>query len=208
MAAAAIILADELSCKWIFRGSEQPLTIGEISEFLASRADVSTGDRGYKFLCDWVTQNSNKLCGKSDTVDVLGAVEDGKAYIIRSVFERILQDEGYSTAAMAKAFALLCRELDDFAGLAPCQVRQIDWPECNGESEQCGDRPIWQCWQKYILERVDTEQVCRICGCTDNNACPGGCYWAKPDLCSACAEQDGPQKAGKGEADEQTCAKK
>jgi len=100
MAAAAIILADELSCKWIFRGSEQPLTIGEISEFLASRADVSTGDRGYKFLCDWVTQNSNKLCGKSDTVDVLGAVEDGKAYIIRSVFERILQDEGYSTAAM------------------------------------------------------------------------------------------------------------
>ena len=100
MAAAAIILADELACKWVFGGSEVPITITEISEFLASRAAVSAGDRGYKFLCDWVTQNSNKLCGKSDTVDVLGAIEDDRAYIIRSVFERILQDEGYSTAAM------------------------------------------------------------------------------------------------------------
>ena len=100
MAAAAIILADELSCKWIFGGSEQPLTTAEISEFLASRAAVSAGDRGYKFLCDWVTQNSNKLCGRSETVEVLGAIEDGRAYIIRSVFERILQDEGYSTTAM------------------------------------------------------------------------------------------------------------
>lgn len=100
MAAAAIILADELACKWVFHGTETPITITEISEFLASRAAVSAGDRGYKFLCDWVTQNSNKLCGKSDTVDVLGAIEDDRAYIIRSVFERILEDNGYSVAAM------------------------------------------------------------------------------------------------------------
>lgn len=101
MAAAAIILADELACKWIFSG-QQPLTIEQVSEFLASKAAVSAGDRGYKYLCDWVTQNSNKLCGRSENpnIEVLGALEDGRAYIIRSVFERILQDAGYSTAAM------------------------------------------------------------------------------------------------------------
>ena len=101
MAAAAIILADELACQWIFSG-QQPLTIEQVSEFLASKAAVSAGDRGYKYLCDWVTQNSNKLCGRSENsnVEVLGALEDGRAYIIRSVFERILQDAGYSTAAM------------------------------------------------------------------------------------------------------------
>lgn len=101
MAAAAIILADELACQWIFSG-QQPLTIEQVSEFLASKAAVSTGDRGYKYLCDWVTQNSNKLCGRSENpnIEVLGALEDGRAYIIRSVFERILQDAGYSTAAM------------------------------------------------------------------------------------------------------------
>ena len=49
-----------------------------------------------------MTQNSNKLCGRSENpnAEVLGALEDGRAYIIRSVFERILQDAGYSTAAM------------------------------------------------------------------------------------------------------------
>lgn len=100
MAAAAIILADELACRWIFQGSERPLTIEQISEFLASRAAVSAGDRGYQYLCDWVTQHSNQLVGRSDTIEVLGALDGNRAYIIRSVFERILQDAGYSTAAM------------------------------------------------------------------------------------------------------------
>lgn len=28
---------------------------------------------------------------------------------------------------------------------------------------------------------------CRICGCTQNNACPEGCYWVEKNLCSVCA---------------------
>lgn len=37
------------------------------------------------------------------------------------------------------------------------------------------------------------EPACRVCGCTENAACPGGCWWV-PDpelageLCSACVE--------------------
>ena len=96
MAAAAIILADELACRWIFQGTERPLTIEQISEFLASRAAVSAGDRGYQYLCDWVTQHSNQLIGRSDTIEVLGALDGNRAYIIREVFNRILQDAGYS----------------------------------------------------------------------------------------------------------------
>lgn len=30
---------------------------------------------------------------------------------------------------------------------------------------------------------------CRICGCSDFDACPGGCYWAEKDLCSACERE-------------------
>ena len=33
------------------------------------------------------------------------------------------------------------------------------------------------------------EQRCRVCGCTWDNACPGGCYWVEDDLCSHCAEK-------------------
>lgn len=102
MAAASIVLADELACAWIFQGMQNPLTVSQISEFLASKAAVSAGDRGYKYLCDWVTQNSNRLCGRSEipNFDVYGALDGNRAFIIRSVFERILQEAGYSTAAM------------------------------------------------------------------------------------------------------------
>ena len=30
-------------------------------------------------------------------------------------------------------------------------------------------------------------RTCRVCGCTDERACPGGCYWVAEDLCSVCA---------------------
>ena len=32
--------------------------------------------------------------------------------------------------------------------------------------------------------------VCRECGCSDDKPCEGGCYWAEPDLCSRCDEDD------------------
>jgi len=34
------------------------------------------------------------------------------------------------------------------------------------------------------------KRKCRVCGCTDNRACPGGCYWVEEDLCSACAGKE------------------
>lgn len=49
----------------------------------------------------------------------------------------------------------------------------------------------------YLLAGVDVDDVeeepaCRVCGCTDERACPGGCYWVPDpeqlvDLCSDCA---------------------
>lgn len=36
--------------------------------------------------------------------------------------------------------------------------------------------------------------ICRICGCTDDNACVVdgiACHWIEPDLCSACVSEEG-----------------
>lgn len=39
----------------------------------------------------------------------------------------------------------------------------------------------------------DDGDVCRVCGCTDREACPGGCWWfydsgdTRGPLCSSCA---------------------
>lgn len=34
--------------------------------------------------------------------------------------------------------------------------------------------------------KASGEQVCRLCLCSEKDACPGGCFWVAPDLCSAC----------------------
>ena len=39
-------------------------------------------------------------------------------------------------------------------------------------------------------DRESREQKCRVCGCTQNNACKGGCYWVEDDLCSKCANME------------------
>ena len=42
----------------------------------------------------------------------------------------------------------------------------------------------------YLRDEVDPSAGahCRVCGCTDEYACPGGCEWAEPNLCSRCLE--------------------
>lgn len=34
--------------------------------------------------------------------------------------------------------------------------------------------------------------ACRICGCTTEAPCEGGCAWVEPDLCSSCADEQRP----------------
>ncbi len=36
-------------------------------------------------------------------------------------------------------------------------------------------------------EDVEDVRTCRGCGCTDDYACDGGCWWVADDLCSECA---------------------
>lgn len=36
--------------------------------------------------------------------------------------------------------------------------------------------------------KATANQKCRVCGCTEMRACPGGCSWAAPNLCSRCVE--------------------
>lgn len=48
---------------------------------------------------------------------------------------------------------------------------------------------------QVLLEIVRT---CHACGCTDERACFGGCWWINdvgaPDLCSSCSTDDGPRQ--------------
>lgn len=50
-------------------------------------------------------------------------------------------------------------------------------------------------FEKYQKEQEELNKIfdpddrrCRVCGCTQFNACPGRCYWIEEDLCSQCVE--------------------
>jgi hypothetical protein len=106
MAAAAILTADMLAGMWLFDDEKDDfkdsLSIEEISEFLASRESVSAGKRAYDWICDWVSANSGRFYtdGIVPIVDAYGVLENNTAYINRSLFNRVVQDAGYSSNAV------------------------------------------------------------------------------------------------------------
>lgn len=130
-----------------------------------------------------------------------GTLEDGELEAFSNRFEALrlgidalngidkIVNETDQDRDNLKAFVLACRSMSDIAG-CPATIGVVEWagwPECNGEIDECGDRDLWECWQKYFRERVEEEPICRICGCTQENACPCGCSWVEEDLCSRCA---------------------
>lgn len=101
MAAAAILTADMLATHWIFDDDGLELTAQDIREFLASREAVSAGRRAYDYLCDWVASNVNHFNTDEAAAvgETYGVLEGSMAYIIRGVFDRVLQEAGFSTSA-------------------------------------------------------------------------------------------------------------
>ena len=45
-------------------------------------------------------------------------------------------------------------------------------------------------WYRGGRILVPTVMTCRVCGCTDDRGCAGGCLWVAPDLCSRCARAE------------------
>lgn len=61
--------------------------------------------------------------------------------------------------------------------------------EVFGESYRIYDTKLQDNVYHWPLE----EQRCRVCGCTWNDACQGGCHWVEENLCSQCVGQAGPE---------------
>lgn len=101
MAAAMLLVADELADKYIFH-SGQTLTVEQISVFLKEKSEVSAGQRAYNFLCDWVAINASRFQTSDNLGEFWGKVDEdnNKAYIISTVFRKALLDNGFDERAV------------------------------------------------------------------------------------------------------------
>lgn len=59
--------------------------------------------------------------------------------------------------------------------------------EHTGHAERSASRKVARANRLSLVQSA--RRACRECGCTQNRACPGGCWWVEPDLCSACAPE-------------------
>jgi uncharacterized protein (DUF927 family) len=104
MAAALIVLADKLATTMFF--DDKPLTVDEVSEFLKTASMVSLGQRGYDFLCGWISQNVNRFnAGEENTGEVFGIIEEDKAgvewaFINAKKFRDVVESEGISSQSL------------------------------------------------------------------------------------------------------------
>ena len=103
MAAALVLTADEFFCKIILKTSDN-LSTEDISKHLATQQEVSVGKRGYDFFCDWVGANQKRFATSQsapENGEIYGIFgDDGYVYIIRSVFFRTAEQEGYNPKAL------------------------------------------------------------------------------------------------------------
>ena len=104
MAAALVLTADEIFCKLILK-TDDWLSVEDIAKHLATKKEVSVGERGYQFLCDWVGANQRRFATKEtspENGEIYGIFgdNDGYVYIIRSIFMRETEKEGYNSKSL------------------------------------------------------------------------------------------------------------
>lgn len=103
MAAAIVVAADFIAAQEII--VDEPLTIEEIAEFLQTNREVDVNERAYAWLCDWVASNVSMFhegAFSSETRSVYGRIypSQDEVYIIRSVFNQVVEDAGFSASAL------------------------------------------------------------------------------------------------------------
>ena len=98
--AALILAADRLSEEWIFQDGIL-LQPDDIRPYLVSKDTVNQNGRALQFLYDFININQARFSPDADAHqgEVWGDLDDDYAYIIRSKFDQILQDEGFNASA-------------------------------------------------------------------------------------------------------------
>ena len=98
--AALILAADALSEEWIFKDGIL-LKPEDIQPYLVSKETVNQNGRALQFLYDFININQARFSPDADAHqgEVWGDLGEEYAYIIRSKFDQILQDEGYNASA-------------------------------------------------------------------------------------------------------------
>ncbi len=98
LSASILLATDSLLSSKIFE-DDHYLTLDDIAPYLLSKTDADDNLRAYHFLMDTIASHAQHF--KNDPyTDSWGEIgNDGRAYIIKSVFDRLMSEGGYNARA-------------------------------------------------------------------------------------------------------------
>lgn len=104
MAMASIILASEISSKYIF--NDNPLKIEDVKEWLKGNEEIDQAERAYDWTTEWIAQNISKFNGENRH-EIWGKIifNGFRALIIKKVYVEELEKAGFDFNAIKNRFA-------------------------------------------------------------------------------------------------------
>lgn len=99
--ASAILAADRIATEYIFQ-DDCALTVEEMAEFMTKRTDVDVNVRALEYIGETISRNPNKFSRNNNGEyqgEVWGDDRLECVYIIKSVFDKVLQEGGYNGTA-------------------------------------------------------------------------------------------------------------
>ncbi len=104
MSMAFILLADKLSCKYIFE--DNPLTIENVKEYLISNKDIDTATRSYEYLINFIARNQVKFeFNQYSMGEMWGRIDGEYIYINKDVLIKELSNVGFEFDAVKRKWA-------------------------------------------------------------------------------------------------------
>ena len=71
-----------------------------VTQFLKSKKDVSVNERAYEYIRETLVANKKKFDDSDDIMECWGMVDDTYFYVIKSRFEKICVEAGYSAKSL------------------------------------------------------------------------------------------------------------
>lgn len=99
---SVILLADEISSKYIFR--DDPLKVSDITCFLMSKKDVDVSERAYEYVMSLISSNINNF-SSSFSGECWGKISDLTIWFDKRILVRELNNSGFSFEAVKKKWA-------------------------------------------------------------------------------------------------------
>lgn len=99
--ASAILAADHIATELFFKDGNN-LTVQDMAKIMTKKDEVNVNTRSYDYILELVARNPNKF-KTNDFGDyqgeVWGKIDDNHIYIIKSVFDREMQNAGFNSTA-------------------------------------------------------------------------------------------------------------